>query len=533
MEILFENKNRNPQISFVLLDWSVRESFHMLHYLNQQSVDRQNFEVIWIEYYSRRSKEISEALAKAQDNGMPPPVDIWSVMDIPEEVYYHKHLMYNIGLLLSKGDIVCFCDSDAVARPTFVESILRSFKENPNIVLHLEEVRSIDPGFYPFNYPSVEQVERTSPALVEGKPTGLTSRADPLHTLNYGACMCALRNDLISIGGADEHLDYLGHVCGPYDMTFRLVNTGKREIWHQGEWLYHTWHPGQAGDMNFSGPHDGLHMSTTSREARKSGRVMPLQENPAIRKLRLGEGNPAPEEAITSENLKAWTVSTETGMLKRLRSVWLGGNPMSISKDRKLRNVGIATSAKIRSIIYGDALKYIFDTFMTIYRLRRNAPAPAGQSGKESANGASTASEPSAPQSTPAKPVRVDKSLSEKLLEIWGSVQRKNMYNWFKAGECQDLMDNYSAKGITEISIFGNDSTARFCLAFARDRGIKVHGVYHDYPTANLGGIPVQHVEGLKNYKGHVVIASFEYIADMKATLEGLGIPQKMIHEFK
>jgi len=60
----------------------------------------------------------------------------------------------------------------------------------------------------------------------------LLDKADPLHTRNYGACMSALREDLVDIGGADEHLDYLGHICGPYEMTFRLVNAGRKEIWH-------------------------------------------------------------------------------------------------------------------------------------------------------------------------------------------------------------------------------------------------------------------------------------------------------------
>ena len=100
--------------------------------------------------------------------------------------------------------------------------------------------------------------------------------------------MAALREDLIGIGGADEHVDYLGHICGPYDMTFRLVNFGKRELWSPEEFLYHVWHPGQAGDKNYLGPHDGKHMSTTALEARATGRIFPLVENPAIRLLRLG-----------------------------------------------------------------------------------------------------------------------------------------------------------------------------------------------------------------------------------------------------
>jgi hypothetical protein len=108
--------------------------------------------------------------------------------------------------------------------------------------------------------------------------------------------MCARREDLIAIGGADEHIDYLGHICGPYDMTFRLVNMGRREVWSESEFSYHTWHPGQAGSDNYLGPHDGRHMSTTALEALLTGRKTPLVENDAIRARRLGRPLP-PEEA--------------------------------------------------------------------------------------------------------------------------------------------------------------------------------------------------------------------------------------------
>ena len=130
---------------------------------------------------------------------------------------------------------------------------------------------------------------------------------------------CLQRDDLIAIGGADEHIDYLGHICGPYDMTFRLMNAGRKEVWHQNEWLYHTWHPGQAGDKNFAGPHDGYHMSTTALDVRWTGRMLPLDENPAIALLRLKKTD-SPSQTllfshiIQSNKIKIWTL--------RCRSKW-------------------------------------------------------------------------------------------------------------------------------------------------------------------------------------------------------------------
>ncbi|MCH7500610.1 MAG: hypothetical protein IH886_11475 [Nitrospinae bacterium] len=142
-----------------------------------------------------------------------------------------------VGIAAARGRIVTLCDSDAMLKPTFVQSIIDSFDfekypdlENFGVVLHCDEVRNVDKKFYPFSFPTFEEVAGEGCINWDGdKTTGLSDQEDSIHHRNYGACMSALREDLIAIGGADEHLDYLGHICGPYEMTFRLVNDGKRK----------------------------------------------------------------------------------------------------------------------------------------------------------------------------------------------------------------------------------------------------------------------------------------------------------------
>ncbi|MBM3282688.1 glycosyltransferase, partial [Candidatus Gottesmanbacteria bacterium] len=158
MRIQFSNKNCfAPEVSVVLLDWSCRESYHILHYVNNQKIPREQYEIIWIEYYSKQSPEINAGLEVCEELGKPPIIDKWIVIGMPRNVYFHKHLMYNIGILVARGKIVTFCDSDAIVGPNFVESIIKSFDE-PNIVLHMDEARNNDKRFYPFNYPSIEEV---------------------------------------------------------------------------------------------------------------------------------------------------------------------------------------------------------------------------------------------------------------------------------------------------------------------------------------------------------------------------------------
>lgn len=279
MKFIKQSDRARPKLSLILLDWSVRESFHLLHYLSRQDVDRELFEVVIIEYYSR----VADAIRRFENQ-----VDSWILLEMPEDCYYHKHLMYNAGIISAKGDICVICDSDAMVKEGFIRAIIAEFENDPDIVLHIDQFRNSRHDLYPFCYPDFDEVTgKGCINNVGGKTRGVVDDKDTIHNRNYGACMCARRMDLIAIGGADEHIDYLGHICGPYDMTFRLVNSGFREVWHQTEFMYHTWHPGQAGEDNYLGPHDGRHVSTTALDALISGRTMPLEENETIKNHRL------------------------------------------------------------------------------------------------------------------------------------------------------------------------------------------------------------------------------------------------------
>jgi tetratricopeptide (TPR) repeat protein len=277
-----------PKVSLILLDWSCRESFHIFDYLQNQDVPREWFEVIWIEYFDLVAPDVAHRIEDATSRGAVPPLDRWIVLNMPRTAYYHKHVMYNVGVVASRGDLVMIGDSDAMVRPQFVRTLVDAFEQDSGIVLHLDEVRSQNRKFYPFNYPTFESVAVEASNWRDGKTIGVLDEFDPLHSRNYGACICARREDVVAIGGADEHLDYMGHVCGPYDLTWRLVNYGRREVWHDKEFLYHVWHPGTDGHENYMGPHDGRQLSTRALQARRSGRVMPLVENPVIRDWRQG-----------------------------------------------------------------------------------------------------------------------------------------------------------------------------------------------------------------------------------------------------
>src|SRR4029077_4457710 len=149
MRVIKRSTRSHPRVSLILVDWGVRESFHLLHYLKDQTIQRECFEVILIEYYG----VLSQAAEKFESE-----IDTWILLEMPMGCYYHKHLMYNTGIVLSGGEILTVMDSDAMVRPTFVEGILKAFERDPSIVYHMDEFRNVRRDFYPFNYPSFEDV---------------------------------------------------------------------------------------------------------------------------------------------------------------------------------------------------------------------------------------------------------------------------------------------------------------------------------------------------------------------------------------
>ncbi len=263
---VYKENTKKVSVSLILVDWSCRESLHVLDYLKKQTC--KDFEVIWIEYYDRVIEELKYL------------VNTYIVLNISKKYYYHKHLMYNVGLFYAKGDIIVIMDSDVMLKSSFISSILDEFEKYDNIVLHLDEFRNINPEYYPFNYPAFEEFVGNGCINCNGNITkGFAYPYDIIHNLNFGACFCAKKEDLFKIKGADEHIDYLGHICGPYEMSFRLNNLGKDIKWSKKEFLYHTWHPGTDGKNNYLGPHDGKNFSLRALELLDNNKIEPYVAN--------------------------------------------------------------------------------------------------------------------------------------------------------------------------------------------------------------------------------------------------------------
>ncbi|MFZ2642487.1 MAG: glycosyltransferase [Verrucomicrobiia bacterium] len=259
-----------PQVSLILLDWSCRERFHALDWLSKQDVPRDQYELIWVELHDRA---VAEVMEKA---------DV--VITCGQKGVCHKHVGYNIGLLHARGAIITICDSDVISPPDFISSIVRTFNLNgkaepkPLVLMHSKRRTSHQ---HPQKLSDISEL-----------------REFPWQELrpNVGACMSVRRADAIRFGGFDEHHSCRGYLCGPYDLGWRMINAGIAEIWHDpGVALWHFAHPASDGmGTGFTIKrwreiiyrHIDCHVMTAV-EAFSSGRILPLQENPEIHRLRM------------------------------------------------------------------------------------------------------------------------------------------------------------------------------------------------------------------------------------------------------
>ncbi len=517
--VVNEQTENKVDVSFVLMDWPCRESFHILDFLANQTINRSRYELIWIEYGSNPSVELCKRIDTASADGKTLPVDIYALMEMPEGLCFHKHLMMNLGICLAHGQIICWCDPDVMVRPSFVKSILETFEQNRNIVLHMDEVRNIDRSFYPFRYPTFDEVTGFgSINWVNGMPAGLLDTTDPLHSRNYGACMAALKHDLIAIGGADMHSDYLGHMCSPYEMSWRLVNAGKREIWHNNEWLYHVWHPNQGGGQNISGPHDGLHISLRALSCRNSDQTMPFTENPAIAMLRnrlADTGDPELLDALINPQwLKDWQYKFLSGTERRYSqgklSITLKGRNSSYSTDSFRHHTPIP--------LFGRK----FSKFHLL-RLLPIVPGMVWRQLKVKYNARSWAL------------TRYRHSATREWLRKIGALMRflKRILafnkHWFRA--CWLTLAYAVQSGKRSIIVYGDGDAARILCSMSKLLPISIRSICPLLTCENthLFGHKVVSEEQLTETDETVVIAAFVNVAAHVTRLEKLGITQDRI----
>ena len=248
-------------ISVILIDWNCRDRYCALETLSQQTVPRNQYELLWIDYFSK-VPERAIALADKVITMNEQPTD-----------QIAKQKAYNTGLLFASGQIICIPDSDAWFPHDFIGRIMEAFlfvsgEEPLAKVVFVHEYRTET------DYP--------------GKVENIRQYAWEEFKTNYGACVVFPSRLAIAIGGYDEHEQMVNGACGPYELAWRLINFGIQEEWVNIEKavIYHFNHPGSNAGGN-NNPSIKAGHGALAVESLQGGRLLPLVENVGIKHRRL------------------------------------------------------------------------------------------------------------------------------------------------------------------------------------------------------------------------------------------------------
>ena len=217
---VIKSSSRSPKLSLILLDWSCRDWFGALDFLNEQDAPRDSYELIWVECHDR----VVDYVREHAD----------TLITLGQEGLYHKHKANNAGLLAARGEVVTFLDSDALYPRNYVSAILNFFFDpivQPRAVLYLNQMRA--------------------KAMRPEKPTwdDVCGVNDWDSTgWNYGQGMSVPLREALLAGGFDEHEAFRGFHSGPSELGFRLLNFGLEEVWLREPVSWHFNHENSTGN---------------------------------------------------------------------------------------------------------------------------------------------------------------------------------------------------------------------------------------------------------------------------------------------
>tara|TARA_A100001015_G_C14925524_1_gene686166 strand:+ start:731 stop:1114 length:384 start_codon:yes stop_codon:yes gene_type:complete len=119
---IIKYSEKKPKLSILVQDWSVRENFQLIDYLSRQDINQSDIEIVFIEYYNQINQKIT------RDYNI--NTDTIIKLNFDKNLEYSKHLMFNVGIAVSKGSIFCICDSDAMLKNDFARYLIDFHDKN-------------------------------------------------------------------------------------------------------------------------------------------------------------------------------------------------------------------------------------------------------------------------------------------------------------------------------------------------------------------------------------------------------------------
>lgn len=204
-----------------MVDGGFRERFHLLNCLEEQTLDKSEYEVIWVEYYNEIPAEVANSAFVRT-----------ITLNNPKNVMYHSSYCFNRGIRESRGELAVIIDADVVVERDFLESVWLEHQRYDELAMYI--VRLDQDQQYSSQDVSLERLKQVCQ---------LRSPS------NFGGCLTVRKCWLEAINGYEQHRAFASNYhSNGLDVNARLKNLGLAVKWHSELRLYHPWHPGTHGE---------------------------------------------------------------------------------------------------------------------------------------------------------------------------------------------------------------------------------------------------------------------------------------------
>lgn len=206
------------KVSIIMVDGSFRERFHSIDYFGNQSLSPEEYELIWVEYYSQVNPELKEKIGRYPN---------FRIVTLGREGLYHSSYCFNEGIRQAKSELLIIPDADVVVESNFLETIWVEHQKNPQMIM------------YCFRYDEPADIHKSNWDLVHLRET-----CKLIGHSNFGACPSVRTRWLAEINGYEQHPIFAsGFHANGRDVNIRLKNLGLCVRWHPNIRIYHPWHP--------------------------------------------------------------------------------------------------------------------------------------------------------------------------------------------------------------------------------------------------------------------------------------------------
>lgn len=208
-------------ISVITWDAGFRESYHTVDFFSRQTLDKNQFEFIWADFYSTIKPELKETI-QAMGNGR--------TFCFGGEGRWHLGRCLNAAIRECKGDLIVIPDGDIAVDEDFLEEVARCHEKYPDLILY----------FRRWDEPKPDTMTKHIDLFRLMKDCRLTN------TTNYGGCITLSRKTFNHVRGYEEHHLFSEAGANGMELYTRLKNAGFPIMWHPTYNIYHPWHEGTS-----------------------------------------------------------------------------------------------------------------------------------------------------------------------------------------------------------------------------------------------------------------------------------------------